>query len=341
VVNRPTIADLAQAAGVSVATVDRVLNRRLPVSADTAQRVVQAAEAIGYHATGLLKRRLIETPTRRFGFLLQKREDVFYSAFGQELARATASSKEVNGKAWVDFSEELVPRTIAARQEAMAEKCDAIAIVAVDHPHVGDAIERVTRKGKPVFTLLSDVAQSARKAYLAVDSRKSGRTAAWTIARMADRPGKVGILVGSHRYLSQDLAEISFRSYLREHAPDLQLLESHIILDDSRIAYEAVVQMLQTSPDLVGIYDCGGGREGLVSALRDENAAERVVSVCNELTITTKAALIDGVLDMVLATPIGVLSAQTVAYMTAACEGSGDIPDQTLVPADMFISENI
>jgi LacI family transcriptional regulator len=128
---------------------------------------------------------------------------------------------------------------------------------------------------------------------------------------------------------------------LREHAPDLQLLESNIILDDSRIAYEAVVQMLQTSPDLVGIYDCGGGREGLVSALRDENAAERVVSVCNELTITTKAALIDGVLDMVLATPIGVLSAQTVAYMTAACEGSGDIPDQTLVPADMFISENI
>jgi LacI family transcriptional regulator, galactose operon repressor len=141
--------------------------------------------------------------------------------------------------------------------------------------------------------------------------------------------------------LSQDLAEISFRSYLREHAPDLQLLESNIILDDSRIAYEAVVQMLQTSRDLVGIYDCGGGREGLVRALRDENAAERVVSVCNELTSTTKSALIDGVLDMVLATPISVLSSQTVGYMIAACEGSADIPDQTLVPADMFISENI
>jgi LacI family transcriptional regulator len=102
-----------------------------------------------------------------------------------------------------------------------------------------------------------------------------------------------------------------------------------------------VVQMLQTNPDLVGIYDCGGGRDGLIRALRDENAAKRVVTVCNELTSTTKAALIDGVLDMVLATPIGVLSAQTVSYMIAACEGSGDIPDQTLLPADMFISENI
>ena len=84
----------------------------------TVREYAQAAEAIGYHATGLLKRRLIETPTRRFGFLLQKREDVFYSSFGQELARATTNSKDVNGKALVDFSEELVPRTIAARLEA-------------------------------------------------------------------------------------------------------------------------------------------------------------------------------------------------------------------------------
>jgi len=340
-VTRPTIADLAKSAGVSVATVDRVLNRRLPVSADTAQRVVSAAEAIGYHATGLLKRRIIETPTRRFGFLLQKREDDFYSALGRELVRATTSSKEINGKAVVDFSEELVPRTIAARLEAMAEKCDAIAIVAVDHPHVADAIQRVTGRGKPVFTLLSDVAQSSRRACLAVDSRKSGRTAAWAIARMAKHPGKVGILVGSHRYLSQDLAEISFRGYMREHASDLQLLESHIILDDSRIAYEAVIQMLQTSVDLVGIYDCGGGREGLVRALRDENASERVVTVCNELTSTTKPALVDGVLDMVLATPIDLLSAETVSFMIAACDGSRDIPDQTLLPASIYISGNI
>ena len=67
---RPTINDLARAAGVSVATVDRVLNRRLPVREDTALRVVAAAETIGYHATGLLKRRLAEAPRRHFGFLL-------------------------------------------------------------------------------------------------------------------------------------------------------------------------------------------------------------------------------------------------------------------------------
>src|SRR5690349_3894408 len=41
---RPTIADLAQAAGVSVSTVDRVLNGRDPVRRPTAERVLAAAE---------------------------------------------------------------------------------------------------------------------------------------------------------------------------------------------------------------------------------------------------------------------------------------------------------
>ena len=40
---RPTIADLADAAGVSIATVDRVLNRRHPVKETTALRVFEAA----------------------------------------------------------------------------------------------------------------------------------------------------------------------------------------------------------------------------------------------------------------------------------------------------------
>ena len=70
---RPTIADLARAADVSVATVDRVLNARHRVRETTAERVLGAAEAIGYHATPLIKSRLRpKRPERTFAFLLQR-----------------------------------------------------------------------------------------------------------------------------------------------------------------------------------------------------------------------------------------------------------------------------
>jgi LacI family transcriptional regulator len=341
-VDRPTISDLAKAAGVSVATVDRVLNRRLPVRGDTAERVVAAAEAIGYHATSLLKRRLLEIPNRRFGFLLQKRQDTFYQDFAQALVKATASAPNINGKAMVDFSEELVPATIALRLREMAQRCDAIAIVAVDHPIVNDAVEEISAKGIPVFSLLSDIMAPSRRACFGADTRKAGRTAGWAMSRLIHTPGPVGVLVGSHRYLSQELAEISFRSFMREHAPHLPLLESVIVLDDDRIAYEAVVDMIASNPGLAGIYASGGGRDGFIRALHDEGAGRNIVTVCNELTATTRAALIAGDVDVVLQTPIHVISAALIHHMADACEAAPRVAGGAFVfPVEIHVSETI
>lgn len=342
VVKRPTITDLARQAGVSVATVDRVLNRRLPVREDTALRVVSAAEAIGYHATGLLRQRMSELPRRTLGFLLQKRHDSFYQAFGAELVKATKALQSIEGKPLLDFVDELVPARIAARIRDMSERCDALAIVAVDHPTVHEAVEEAVSRGKPVFTLLSDITSPRRSCYLAVDTRRAGRTAAWTISRLAKKPGKVGILLGSHRYLSQEISEISFRSYMREHAPEFQLLEPLINLDDERIAYEAVTDMLASNPDLAGLYVSGGGQDGLVRALREEGKGRGVTAVCNELTPSTRAAVIDGVIDMTLRTPIETIAARAAQLMAQSVSGQeSGIPQQVLFPAEIFISENI
>ncbi|WP_244471211.1 LacI family DNA-binding transcriptional regulator, partial [Rhizobium ecuadorense] len=46
---RPTIADLAQASGVSIATVNRILGGTGAVRAETIERVQNAAEEIGFY----------------------------------------------------------------------------------------------------------------------------------------------------------------------------------------------------------------------------------------------------------------------------------------------------
>lgn len=339
---RPTIADLAKAAGVSVATVDRVLNGRLPVREDTARLVLAAAEGIGFHAAGLLKQRLQETPSRSFGFLLQKRSDDFYRAFAAELVAATKAADGIRGRCIVDFMDELVPSLIASKISEVGAKVDALAIVAVDHPLVNEAVARLAKAGKPVFTLLSDLSGAERAGYLAVDSRKAGRTAAWAISRLADRPGKIGILLGSHRYLSQELAEMSFRSYMREHAPAFKLLEPLVNLDDPRIAHAAASHLLTTTPDLVGIYVVGGGPDGVIQALREEGAGARVITVCNELTATTRTALIDGTLDLVLATPLAEIATRSVDLMVRASAGESlGTGNMLQFPAVIYVSENI
>lgn len=339
-VKRATIADLAREAGVSVATVDRVLNRRLPVREDTAQQVIEAAERIGYHATVLLKQRIRETPPMTFGFLLQKHDD-FYSALGTAMAEATRAHLSVRGRPIVEFNEEIIPSVIAGRVLDLAGRCDALTVVALDHPAVNAAVEEVSAMGKPVFALISDIAASSRAGCLCVDRQRSGRIAGWAISRLADGPGTVGTLVGSHRYLSQEVAVKSFNAYMNEHAPQFRLLEPVINLDDTHIAHAAVVELLTDNPDLVGLHVAGGGMQGLVEALREERPGGKVISVCNELTPATRSGLMDGTIHIVLDTPIAQLAAETVKAMARRVLDPGTAPILVEVPPTIHISASI
>jgi LacI family transcriptional regulator len=340
---RPTIADLAEKSGVSVATVDRVLNRRLPVRAETAQRVYDAALAIGYHATGLLRHRLHEErPQRRFAFLLRKPEQHFYQTLGRALADAVAAHPAVRGRAVVDHIDGPSPFAMAERIAALGERADALGVVLPDHPAIGEAVDRLRGRGVPTWSLLSDLTAGGRAGYIGIDNRKAGRTAAWAIARTARRAGEVAILVGSHRFVGHEMREIGFRSYFREHAPDFTVLETLVNLEDSRISYQATIALLDEHPDLVGINVAGGGMEGTLRALQDRGVGRRLAVACNELTPETRAALIDQTLTMVIGTPIRLLATTLVDAMVRTLETSNvEPPTQLFLPHELYISENI
>jgi LacI family transcriptional regulator len=337
---RPTIEDVAREAGVSLATVDRVLNRREQVREATALRVLRAAERLGYHATALLRLRLQDAPERRLGFVLQKRQDPFYQALGAALAAATQAAPGVRARPVIEFVDELAPAVLAAALRRLGQSVDALGVVAVDHPHISAAIEALAARQVRTFALLSDLSAERRAGYIGLDQRKAGRTAAWMIARVAHAPGSVAILVGSHRYLGQELAEISFRSYFREHAPAFRLLDTLVNLDDPRIAYEAALDVMKREPGLVGFYVAGGGLEGVIQALREE-APRPVQLVGNELMPGTRAGLIDGVVTLAIATPIAALATRAVAAMLQSVAEPPTAPAQVLLPFDLFVAENV
>ena len=177
---RPTVSDVAKKAEVSVATVDRVLNRRAPVSSETARRVLDAAQALGFHASALLQKRVAERQVeRRLGFLLQRKSEKFYETLGLELTRATRDATGIAGRATVHYLDDLAPARVAAAIADLGKTCDALAIVAADHPRITEAVESVEARAVPVFTLLSDI--SAR--------RGMASSASTTERRDEPRPG--------------------------------------------------------------------------------------------------------------------------------------------------------
>src|SRR4051794_24138355 len=85
---RPTIHDVAQRAGVSIATVSRALNDTGDVSAPTRERVREAAAALGY-AADPAARALVSRQTRRVGVVVgdnSGHRDLSLIFFGKVLA---------------------------------------------------------------------------------------------------------------------------------------------------------------------------------------------------------------------------------------------------------------
>jgi LacI family transcriptional regulator len=167
---------------------------------------------------------------------------------------------------------------------------------------------------------------------------------AWAISNICKDPGKVGIFVGSHRYLCQDVCEASFCSYFREHAPDFQLLEPLTTLEDARYAYENTLDLLKRNRNLVGLYVAGGGITGVMRALRDERleAFRRVVTVGHELTDETRSGLIDGVVKLVLSHPLKLLAETAIGAMVRATAGGGrESSPPSLLPFEIYTAANL
>lgn len=340
---RPTISDLAQKSGVSVATVDRVLNGRHPVRPETSRLVYEAASALGYHATSLIRQRIhADLPVIRLGILLQKPETEFYKSFGAIAEKAVKDAVKFRGLCVLDYVPDLAPAVVVGKLREMAPKVDAIAMVAADHPNISAAVAELREKGIPVFSLLSDFATGVRSGYVGIDNRKVGRVAAWTIARTSEKPGKVAIFVGSHRFLGHDLREIGFRTFFREHAPQFHVLDTLVNLDDRLVTYEAIHDLISRHKDLAGFYVAGGGMEGAVDALREVGDGRKPVVVLNELTPMSRAALADHLITMTISTPLPQLCERLVDLMARALRRNDeDLPGQLFLPFEMHISENI
>ncbi|HEV7253973.1 MAG TPA: LacI family DNA-binding transcriptional regulator [Mesorhizobium sp.] len=336
---RPTIEQLARESGVSVATVDRVLNRRLPVRPETAGRVHEAALRIGFHAAGLIGQRLkAEATEHRFGVLLLGTGSQFYARFAREIE---AAAQDFRCHCLIDHVSPRDPADTVAKLEAMAAKTQAVALVAPEHPSLSAAMERLKERGVPVFALLSDFAPAARQGYVGVHNGKVGRTAAWMIAKCARRPGKVALFVGNHRFHGHELREIGFRAFFREEAPDFSVLDTVVNFESREITHGALLDLHARHPDLVGAYVAGGGMEGAVSALRAMEAACRPVTVCNEITADSRAALAEKLLTMVIATPLELLCRELLPLMARAAKGEAAAPSQVFLPFDIYLPESV
>ncbi len=340
---RPTITDLARESGVSVATVDRVLNGRAKVREETARRVYDAAQRIGYHAAALIGQRMFaDLPEVRFGFVFPKGRQTFWQAVAREMEVAVTRAPGIRGRISVEFVASQSPGDIAELMTQLSGDCHAIAASAVNHVQITDTVSHLQEQGIPCFSLLNDFAQGIRQGYVGLNNMKAGRIAAHMMLKAVARPGKLAVFVGGYRWHGHELRETGFRSYFREYNPDFTVLDTMVNLETRQLTYEATLELLQRHPDLRGLYCAGGGMEGAIAALREVRAPGQVALILHELTPESRAALVDRYAEMAIATPLERLCEATVRLMSeSAQQKETTASGQHFLGPDLYLPESV
>ncbi|TAN15816.1 MAG: LacI family DNA-binding transcriptional regulator [Rhizobiaceae bacterium] len=296
---RSTLVDIARSAGVSSATVDRVLNNRPGVRERTREVVLEAAQKLGYlpERTGAAGR---SGAALRLNFLLPSGTNTFIRELHQRLEEHGRLRPDL--EVHVELIEGFNPVSLATSLQRLDEGTAGVGVIALDHPTVREAIRGLAARNIKVVTLASDILHVPRVAYVGIDNRAAGRLAGYILGRFLGNqmPRKIALFAGSLSYRGHEEREMGFRHIVTDEFSNLEIVELREVLDDHEKAFTEATNLLNRYTDLAGIYNIGAGNRGISRALRKSGRASDIVFVGHELTGDNKAFLLDGTMDAII-----------------------------------------
>ena len=260
---------VALQAGVSVATVDRVLKARGGVRSATARRVRQALDELGRQSeqVGLAGRKfmidVVMVAPRRFTDETRAALEIELPSLHPAVLRSRFHLHET---VETDHLVDLLDRI-------RKNGSHGVILKAPDVPAVAAAVERLAAAGIPVVTLISDIPGAPRNSYVGMDNRAAGETAAYVIGQwlgsaVGEQRHKVLVTLSSNRFRGEEEREIGFRCVVRERYRHLDIVEVSEGHGDDNATGSLVSRALAEHPDIAAVYSIGGGNNAIVKAFQ-------------------------------------------------------------------------
>ena len=333
----PRFIEIAAEAGVSPATVDRVLNERGSASKKSRQKVIAAAQKLGVP-------RILPSAAHELvhiDLLLPDSATPFFL----RLRGALASACSILDKRIVVHR-----RTVRGADEESLVKAimkppyrrQGLIIAAPDTQAVREALKEVLDRSESVVTVASNVADVEGIAYFGIDNYRAGRTAGLVMGRFARRPGRVMFLSGRNDWAAHQQRTAGCREALIHSFPNLRCdASSFETLDDEYRCFVAVAEATR-SAELAGVYNSGAGSAGIKNALDKYDPQRSVTWITHELSDDHRQYLQSGVLDMVVDQDPDMQAFMALRYLVECTNPNAARPSPALgCEFHLYFTENV
>ena len=256
------IREIARQSGLSEATVDRVLNKRPGVRPSTAANVAQAIADLDR------QRSQLRLTGRTFIVdLVMQTPDRFSAAVKAALEAELPMLRPAVVRSRFDFRETAGPGELVKTLDGIRRRGSmGVILKAPDEPEIVDAIGRLHDAGIPVVTLVSDLPLSQRVAYVGIDNRAAGATAAYLIDQWLTGDDAILMALSRSAFRGEEEREMGFRTTMRERASGRALIEATDTDGLDRAVRLQTVSVLRDHPDITAVYSMGGGNRAILDA---------------------------------------------------------------------------
>lgn len=294
--HRFPIKEIARQAGLGTATVDRALNGRPHVSPQTRNRVAAAIRELEAQEAQLSARgrRLFvdivaEAPSR---FTREVRA-------ASESALATMSGAAIRLRFL--FREIMKEEEIVDSLERIRRRgSQGVCLKARDTPEVRASVDRMVAAGIPVFTLVTDLPGTGRRAYIGLDNADAGRTAAYLVSHGLTAAGGLVLTVRSQdMFFGEAERHDAFHDTLRALRPDCRIVGVAGGAGLEAETMRRVSEELGRRGRVSAVYSIGGGNAAILAALEAHGNADATF-VAHDLDRENRRLLREGGISFVL-----------------------------------------
>lgn len=288
-----TTKQIAELAGVSRGTVDRVLNNRGQVSEDTKQKVLEISSKLNYKPN-LAGRSLVNKQKNwKVGCIIIKADNPFYDelciGLEKKMLEYEAYGLETILKR-VDFDAQAQCRMI---DEFLEQNINALIIQPTDEEILRYKLLELEAKNIPVVTVNTTLPEYTPFCYIGNDFYTCGKTAANLLQLVTDGTCNIGIVTGFHKAQSHYDRILGFKDYIKDY-PEMKIVQIVENLDEDFNSFDCTKKMLLDHPKINALFLVAGGVYGACRALKTFPDYKNIRVISFDTVPTTKELVREG-----------------------------------------------